>query len=134
MAEQFPVKQDGFTGITCTWYVGGANNQERELYCGTTNHTKPLTLNDKVLDSSVQIPATLFQQLEDQDIILSHNIQHISVVMYKNNKFFPVNEQRRKKDDVTSAVVGVKLGEFVVCNSTDRAGRFSFEFEKFLRL
>lgn len=69
--------------------------------------------DEEVLEASIVLPASLFQQLEDQEVVLPHNTQYIVVTMFKNNKFFPVDENRRKQEDVTSNVAGVKLSEFV---------------------
>lgn len=68
-------------------------------------------MQDKVIESSVQVQHTLFHQLDEQEVVLAHSVQHILITMYKNNKFFPVELDRLTKEDVTSPVVGVKLGK-----------------------
>lgn len=105
------MKQDGFAGMLCTWYANTASNPERLFYCVTTNRSSLMTMQDKVVESSIQVQHTLFHQLDEQEVVLTHNVQHILITMYKSNKFFPVEKDRLGKEDVTSPVVGVKLGK-----------------------
>lgn len=98
--------------MICTWYANTGNNPDRLFYCVTTNRSSLMGMQDKVVESSVQVQHTLFHQLDEQEVVLAHNIQHIVITMYKSNKFFPVERDQIGKEDITSPVVGVKLGKY----------------------
>lgn len=105
--EEFIVKQDSFTGMTCTWYVNPADAKNRLFYCMTSNRSGLAEVQDKRIEASIQIPASLFYRLHEQDIILDHVSVKLLVVMYSNGKFFP---SRNDDEEVASAVVGMQLG------------------------
>lgn len=65
-----------------------------------------------MMESSVQVPASLFHQLQETEGYKKQDLQRVRIIvtMYKNNKFFPINKDMRSYKEVTSPVVGVKLG------------------------
>lgn len=100
-----------FSGIRCIWYMNSQNDktQKKFFHCSTSNKTTPVGSSDKIIVASIQIPASLLSQLEIQGK-LTHNIWQLVVTMYENSNLFPgtVNSF----EDVTSSVIGSKLGMF----------------------
>ncbi|KYB24876.1 adhesion G protein-coupled receptor A3 [Tribolium castaneum] len=121
--EIFPVKRNGFSSLKCTWYTDIQKETERLFYCVTNSNSDTTELPGKTIEASITIPETLFEQLEDQNYDLSDKIYNILISVYSSNKFFPIDEKRENQVDVTSPVVGAKLGNefthFVVTNLTD---------------
>jgi hypothetical protein len=109
--EIFPVQRNGFSSLKCTWYVDAEKSTDRLFYCVTNSQSETTELPGKITEASITIPETLFQQLEDQDHHLPDQVYSILVAMYSSNKLFPIDEARAGKEDVTTAVVGAKLGE-----------------------
>ncbi|KAF5295990.1 hypothetical protein FQA39_LY12762 [Lamprigera yunnana] len=116
--EEFLVKQEVFVGMTCTWYTNSYNNSDRLFYCITSNQPVLSGIQDRIVEASIQIPASLFYQLKQQDIVLDHSMQKLLIAMYSNSKLFPVDNVYKNRD-ITSAVVGLKLGDLAVSNLTD---------------
>ncbi|KAI5706211.1 hypothetical protein M8J76_007260 [Diaphorina citri] len=103
--EAFKIIRESFFGITCSWYSGDVTG--RFFLCDTSNRTAQLATRQKVLESSVQVPASLFYQLEQRG---SHSTSHqLLIVMYETASLFPRRSTADGKD-VASSVVGIKLG------------------------
>lgn len=102
--EEFTINSDSFSGLTCTWYSG--TDSSRLLHCATNNRSTTIGLADKTIEASVQLPASLFQQLGGSTIAYQ-----LMIAMYGDNKFFPVVNQDENMD-VLSCVIGSKLSEF----------------------
>lgn len=102
------MKKGAFEGMTCTWYSGddssSKSTSDKLFYCNNKMN--------RLGEPSVQVSKTLFTLAEENDVHLQNNLQHILVTMYRSNKFFPISEDRRDKDGIMSAVVGVKLGNY----------------------
>lgn len=64
-----------------------------------------------MMESSVQVPASIFEQLQETGNYKKHGVRHVIVTMFKNNKLFPVGEDGQYVRDVISPVVGVRLGK-----------------------
>lgn len=105
--ERLPVQEDLFGGTICTWFGSSKNTSDKLFSCVTKNQ---VTMLGNMMECSVQIPASIFHALQDIKGYDSRSVQHIIVTMYKNNKFFPVDEETEGFADVTSPVVGVKFG------------------------
>ncbi|KAB0802967.1 hypothetical protein PPYR_05153 [Photinus pyralis] len=116
--EEFSVKQELFVGLTCTWYTNLFNNTDRLFYCITSNQPVLSGMEDRVVEASIQIPASLFYQLQQQDIVLDHSMQKLLIVMLSNSKLFHLDDIYTDRD-LTSGIVGVKLGNLLVTNLTD---------------
>ncbi|KAF2882773.1 hypothetical protein ILUMI_23397 [Ignelater luminosus] len=116
--EEFPVKQEVFAGMTCTWYINSLNSSDRLFYCITSNRPVLSGMQDRIIEASIQIPASLFYQLQQQDIVLDRSMQRILIGMFSNGKLFPVYKKYSGLD-ITTAVVGVKLANFLVTNLTE---------------
>ncbi|XP_043685451.1 adhesion G protein-coupled receptor A3 isoform X2 [Vespula pensylvanica] len=104
--EEFRVKRDSFTGLMCTWYtnINPINDlDKRSLHCTTNNRTIPVNTKDKIIEASIQLPATLLQNV--QDAIVSHKLM---ISMYNDNRLFPkiVNTDNM---DISTSVIGSKL-------------------------
>lgn len=106
--EEFRVKRDSFTGLMCTWYtnINPINDlDKRSLHCTTNNRTIPVNTKDKIIEASIQLPATLLQNV--QDAIVSHKLM---ISMYNDNRLFPkiVNTDNM---DISTSVIGSKLSK-----------------------
>ncbi|XP_063912971.1 adhesion G protein-coupled receptor A3 isoform X1 [Zophobas morio] len=117
--EMFPVKKHAFSNLRCTWYVDVSKKTEHLFYCVADSQNDITELPGKTIEASITIPETLFEQLEDQEYVLPDKIYNVLIAMYSSNKFFPIDSAREDKEDVISAVVGVKLADFNVSNLTD---------------
>ncbi|KAK5649954.1 hypothetical protein RI129_000983 [Pyrocoelia pectoralis] len=107
-----------FVGLTCTWYTNLFNNSDKMFYCITSNQPVLSGMEDRVVEASIQIPASLFYQLQQQDVVLDHSMQKLLIVMLSNSKLFRLDNLYIDRD-ITSAIVGVKLGNLFVSNLTD---------------
>lgn len=99
-----------FSGIRCIWYTNNQGDKvtKRFFHCSTNNRTTLLGSSDRVIEASIQIPSSLFTQLEVQGK-LTNNIWQLIVSMYENNNLFP--GPLNSYEDVTSCVIGSKLGK-----------------------
>ncbi|KAL0269452.1 UNVERIFIED_CONTAM: hypothetical protein PYX00_007178 [Menopon gallinae] len=107
-----------FSGIRCIWYsyTNLEKNPGKFFHCSTNNKTVLLGSSDRIIEASIQIPTTLFYQLERQGKS-TRDFRQLIVTMYENNKFFPTIED--SVEDVTSCVIGSKLVGVEVTNLTD---------------
>lgn len=106
-ADQFRISRENFLGLTCCWW----NSRERKpgdgLYsCTKSNKSGCLRTHDKILEASIQIPASLFQQLESQGKPAAV-AQELIVAMFKNTNLFPMTYNSSRY--ISSPVVGAKL-------------------------
>lgn len=115
--EEFGVT-GAFSGIRCIWYSNPRSdkNPGRIFHCSTSNKTTLLGTSDKVIEASIQIPSSLFYQLDMQGKSAA-SIRQLIVSMYENNHFFPA--VKNGDEDVTSCVVGSSLVGVEVTNLTD---------------
>lgn len=65
----------------------------------------------QVIEASVQVPPSLFYQLEMQDIPAATSRQ-LMVAMYDNGHLFPRISSANNSREVMSCVIGVKLGRY----------------------
>ncbi|XP_020288378.1 adhesion G protein-coupled receptor A3 isoform X2 [Pseudomyrmex gracilis] len=104
--EEFRVKRDSFSGLTCTWYTNVANSDSdsRFLHCTTINRTTPISAKDNTIEASVQLPGSLLRQLSHDGAIA----QQLMISMFSDSRLFPktiVNDSM----DITTCIVGSKL-------------------------
>lgn len=64
-----------------------------------------------MIEASVQVPSTLFYQLEMQDVPTATSRQ-LMVAMYDNGHLFPRISSVNSSKEVMSCVIGVKLGRY----------------------
>ncbi|BET01855.1 LRRCT [Nesidiocoris tenuis] len=104
LVERFIVRRESFVGLTCTWW-NSRDGHGRIFNCSTSTTTSIRIPHDKVLEASIQIPASLFHQLELRG--KPSNSHQIMVSIYDNAKLFPTlfNVNRT----VSSPIVGAKL-------------------------
>lgn len=105
--EEFRVKRDSFSGLTCTWYTNIANSDSdaRFLHCTTINRTTPINTKDKAIEASIQLPASLLQHSQDSLIA-----QQLMISMYSDSRLFPktiINDSM----DISTCIVGSKLSK-----------------------
>uniref|UniRef100_A0A8D8V4M1 Adhesion G protein-coupled receptor A3 n=1 Tax=Cacopsylla melanoneura TaxID=428564 RepID=A0A8D8V4M1_9HEMI len=113
--EAWKITRESFFGITCSWYSGDVTG--RFFLCDASNKTAQLVTRQKVLESSVQVPADLFFQLELRG---SHSTSHqLLIVMYETAQLFPRRSPPDGKD-VLSSVVGIKLVDIDVTGLSSR--------------
>lgn len=109
-----------FSGIRCIWYLNGYKDKHprRFFHCSTNNRTGFLGGSDKIIEASVQIPSSLFTQLEMQGKS-THNVLHFELIlsMYENSNFFP--GMPNSHEEVSSCVVGSTLVGMEVSNLTE---------------
>ncbi|CAG9835553.1 unnamed protein product [Diabrotica balteata] len=118
--EIFQVKKEGFQGLTCTLYTN-PNNRKDSLFSCASNHQsyqETSSYQGKTTDASVTIPESLFKQLQKKEN-LTNNEYDLLVAIHSSSKLFSMDQKRYGKEDVTSAVVGVQLVDYVVRNLTD---------------
>ncbi|KAG5880584.1 hypothetical protein JTB14_002393 [Gonioctena quinquepunctata] len=116
--EVFQVKKEGFQGLKCTWYLNPRNRRDSLFSCVSSYQQDSSEMQDRSIDASVTVPMSLFQQL-GMKISLVNKAYDIFVAMHPSNKLFPIDEKRKGKEDVASAVVGVKLVDLTVKNLTE---------------
>ena len=80
------VSPRSFAGVTCTWYSGTATAEEKLLHCSDNNKTT--ASQGRSMLASVQLPATLYYQLEmlDRDVNTAKNIVFTA---FQNSSLFP---------------------------------------------
>ncbi|XP_018330847.1 adhesion G protein-coupled receptor A3-like [Agrilus planipennis] len=111
VAEEFSIKKEAFVGMTCSWYSSAVNNSDRMFYCVTSSSPTVTTgIMNKKIDASVQIPASLFSQLKEQEEpVDTEEVQRLLVVMMANGKLFSLDESLKGSKAITLPVIGVKL-------------------------
>lgn len=104
--EEFRVKRDSFTGLTCTWYssiITTSDSDSKLLHCATNNKSALISTKDKTIEASIQLPSSLLQNLQG---VATHQLM---VSMYSDDNLFPkMNTQM----DITTCIVGSKLSKF----------------------
>lgn len=109
--EQFSIQKDAFIDMICIWLKVSKNTSDKLFSCVPKDRVSML---GNFMESAAQVPASLFHQVQEVVGHDNYDQQRVVVAMYKNNKFFPVSEDVRNVVDVTSPVVGVKLGKLIV--------------------
>ncbi|KAJ4445099.1 hypothetical protein ANN_06898 [Periplaneta americana] len=107
--EEYRVNRERFSGLSCTWYTYAGKNSGRHFHCSTSNTTA--LLGTKVVEASIQVPASLFYQLEMQGHPIASG-QQLVVSVYENNRLFPrivPDPSQQDGRDITSCVIGTKL-------------------------
>lgn len=115
--EEFSVIKDNFGGMKCTWYTSTDSWSNKLFYCVMNNQMETVGMQGKVTEASITIPKTLFKWLDND--AYNSKVYKILVAMHSSNRLLPIEKERRISEDVTSAVVGVKLVNFTVTNLTD---------------
>ena len=86
--ESFKVSPRSFAGITCSWYAEAAEEEgeARVFHCSENNVT--VSSQGRTLLGSVQLPSTLYYQLEllERDINFAKNIMF---TVFSNASLFP---------------------------------------------
>lgn len=106
-AQEFKIKQDVFLGMTCTWYTNVISDDIRknpEFHCSSTRDSWQPVLGDKILEASIQIPSTLFNQILPHDRIVTS--QRMFIGLFTNGNFFPDQKNNTK---IYGSVAGIKL-------------------------
>lgn len=107
--EEFRVKRESFSGLTCTWYTNTvadtADSDARLLHCTTINRTTPLNAKDKKIEASIQLPASLLQHYQDGAI--AHQLM---ISMFSDSRLFPKTIDNDSMD-ISTCVVGSKLSK-----------------------
>lgn len=106
--EEFRVKRESFTGLTCTWYssnVLSSDSDTKLLHCATNNKTALINTKDKVIEASIQLPASLLRHLDG--VTVAHQLM---VSMYSDNRLFPIDTKDLNMD-ISSCVIGSKLSK-----------------------
>ncbi|XP_071443101.1 adhesion G protein-coupled receptor A3 [Hetaerina americana] len=123
--EKILVKRDTYLGITCTWYskTGATGKISRLFYCFPSNKSSIIGAPDKIIEASIQVPSTLFYQLELQGYQLPSTPPQIMASAFENSRLFPriLTNTMKHSDgkEITSCVVGSKLVGAEVHNLTD---------------
>lgn len=80
------VSPRSFSGVTCTWYSRAGRTSKRLLHCSDNNKTS--ASQGRVVLGSVQLPSTLYYQLEmlDRDVNTAKNIVFTA---FQNSSLFP---------------------------------------------
>ncbi|XP_014241185.1 adhesion G protein-coupled receptor A3 [Cimex lectularius] len=104
--EKFRVSRESFLGITCTWWNSKEKNpKERLFHCSTTNTSSLPVTFDKVFEASIQIPSSLFHQLEIRG--KPSMAQQVMVAIFDSAKLFPTPFNLNRT--VLSPIVGAKI-------------------------
>lgn len=99
--------------MTCSWYITPSIHRDPLFSCVSSSQQDASDLNGRIMEASVTIPETLFKQLQDeQDMNLTNNVYNILVSMQSSSKLFSIDEDRHRIEDVTTDVVGLKLGKY----------------------
>lgn len=113
--EVFAMEKESFNGMKCTWYVNVEDVGDKWFSCNT-NSDRDVGLHGKRIEASITIPASLFRQLDEKEIVDKANI---FIAMHVNSNLFAIDRERDGREDVTSSVVGAKLLEMTIDNLTD---------------
>lgn len=106
--EEFSINESVFNGMTCTWYVDIANVNDRLFQCVNANQSILTGIQNRLIEASVQIPANIFYNLNEDQIAFKKHSHTLIIVMYRNSNFFPVKTENK---EIASSVVGVQLGK-----------------------
>ncbi|XP_073997137.1 adhesion G protein-coupled receptor A3-like isoform X2 [Rhodnius prolixus] len=102
--ETFRVARENFLGLTCTWWSGKDRKRDKLFQCSNNKSTVLLT-HEKLVEASIQIPESLFRQLEHRG--RSSATLQIFFAVYDNGKLFPpINESISSS---TTPIVGAKI-------------------------
>lgn len=112
-AQEYKIKRDVFLGMTCTWYTDQSSGIKKnpELQCSSTRDPWQPVLGEKLMEASVQIPTTLFDQIIPVDRAVTS--QRMFIGLYTTGKYFPAHTNNT---DVYSSVLGIKLVNIPVGN------------------
>lgn len=98
--------------MTCSWYITPNNHRDPLFSCVSSSQQDVSDLHGRIMEASVTIPENLFKQIQDeQDMNLTSNVYNIFVSMQSSGKLFSIDEERYRLEDVTTDVVGLKLGK-----------------------
>jgi len=129
--EEFRIKRDSFTGLTCTWYtniVTDTDSEARFLHCTTINRTTSINTKDKTIEASIQLPGSLLQHVQDGAI--PHQLM---ISMYSDSRLFPkmiTNDSM----DISTCIVGSKLSKSEMVRCRIFAFYKFFAYSMFLQL
>ncbi|CAH1961224.1 unnamed protein product [Acanthoscelides obtectus] len=118
--ESFTVKKEAFEELRCTWYLNTSNPKSSMFSCSSVGNSQSdiISLPGKTAEASITVPGDLFEQLRDQSemTLVDRRDFRLLVAMHRTAKLFKGKDADKK--DVTSAVVGVNLGDIKVTNLT----------------
>lgn len=99
--------------MTCSWYITPNNHRDPLFSCVSSSQQDISDLHGRIMEASVTIPENLFKQLQDeQEMNLTSNVYNILISMHSSSKLFSIDKERHRLEDVTTDVVGLKLGKF----------------------
>lgn len=106
--EQFHIRTDSFSGLTCTWYKGTPNidNHHRTFQCNTANSGH--TSGERHIDAGIQIPNIFSASANTVGSSQSFSSQQLLVSVFQTSKFFPTN-LTQTAFEVTSCVIGANI-------------------------
>ena len=113
--ESFKVSPRSFAGITCSWYseagAGQREQEDRVFHCSENNVT--VSSQGRTLLGSVQLPSTLYYQLEllERDINFAKNIMF---TVFSNASLFPQIVTSKTADSRYRVISSCVLGTTVV--------------------
>ncbi|XP_014276232.1 adhesion G protein-coupled receptor A3 [Halyomorpha halys] len=104
--DEFKIYRESFLGLTCSWWNSREKKPgDRICHCSKSNKSGVLLTHDKILEASIQIPASLFHQLERQG--KTATVKELIVGMFDNTNLFPMTYNSSRV--ISSPVVGAKL-------------------------
>uniref|UniRef100_A0A1B6D4N5 Ig-like domain-containing protein n=2 Tax=Clastoptera arizonana TaxID=38151 RepID=A0A1B6D4N5_9HEMI len=107
--EHFDITRDNFIGFTCYWYSHSTQlNIGRSLQCFSAISTGILSTKEKIVEASIQIPPSLFYNLEVQGVP-TVSASRLMFAVYDNGHLFPRIVSNNQTREVTSCVIGAKI-------------------------
>ncbi|XP_076258665.1 remoulade isoform X2 [Rhynchophorus ferrugineus] len=106
--EAFPTSKDAFSGIRCSWLVNPIDKFDSIFSCSTNNLQESQMLQGKIVEASITVPENLLSQIVSENIEAKDDYSLI-ISMLNSSKLFPIDDERKGKEGVTSTIVGVKL-------------------------
>ncbi|XP_030755587.1 adhesion G protein-coupled receptor A3 isoform X2 [Sitophilus oryzae] len=110
--ESFPMTKEAFSGIRCSWLVNPLDKFDSIFSCNTNNLQDSRILQGKIVEASVIISDALLSQVMTEGTAVQENY-NLLISMLNSSKFFPIDDERKGKEGVTSTIVGVKLDGFL---------------------
>lgn len=111
--EQFHIRTDSFSGLTCTWYKGTPyiDNHHRTFQCNTANSGHTSGTHEPHIDAGIQIPNIFGASVNSGGSSNSQSFgsQQLLVSVFQTSKFFPTNRTQQTAFEVTSCVIGAKI-------------------------
>uniref|UniRef100_T1IIR4 G-protein coupled receptors family 2 profile 2 domain-containing protein n=1 Tax=Strigamia maritima TaxID=126957 RepID=T1IIR4_STRMM len=123
--QEFMVKPKSFSGLTCTSYIrlSSATDfpyNEKVFECNHVDVTSKIPQH-QVVEASIQLPSSLFHDLNKRQAEEFGNKQKLQFAIYRNSKLFPLTSEsiQRSNAVITTSVISSQLVKHRLTNMSD---------------